>query len=673
MSLGNLAAYGGLLNTENKVEAGNRNMASLERLNNYVDTRRKESMMMQELEAQEYEKIRKEASTLLERDREKVNKKAIDIQLQIKEQIQKFGSRDKFMAAGGVSILKKAATNLLYSDETNMYRDNQKNLERIFQIQAAGKGNLISKRNMRSLVGYRDGNSDKIEFDGLLTEVDIPQDEHFFGEEIPVENILRHKDNWLKIYNNMILEDPTLKGIPPGPELDNLMWAFTKENYGGLGKDKTKLEYEKSLKLMEAQRKAALKSGTDEEKEEAEQLTYFTQASNLMSNAAKYVPMTMDKILMDGKGNEVNYWDELRKSDNNVDLLFGSGQSGKFLDWHRETFIPGTSIAEDVNNISKFFSRDNFKPASAMVLPKEITNDLNKGLFQESYDPATKSVSMKIATDGSFYSTDGRRITKKIIHESATEEAKGFEVGQSFFGFVDGNDNLITQAVDKKGNVDVERNKKRQAKVYNGTEARPQMFTVLKDEDGEVYYYKTDVTSAAQLSALQGIVGPKGNLAPVKKEMTQSQKKLEQNEAFIMSQKANVQKSFNEASAPGSAFDSQSFYQESKKFTTDTGDRNKVIKSFYAALSVYDDKKNPDLNKFSASNLKRKNVVPTMLFSKQVQMFDKLKELAVDTKGTSDETFIDKYAEIVSDENAEDLEFNKEFVSIWKSYYKTLK
>jgi hypothetical protein len=301
MGFGNLAAYSGLLNTENKVEQGYRRMAGLEKLNQYVDGQRKEDMMLQELEANEYESIRKEASTLLERDREKINKKAINLQVQIKDKIKEYGGRKQFYQNGGLGLLKKSKTELLYSDEVGRYRDNQKNLERIFATQAAGKGSLISKRNMKALTDYQNGNGDYIEFDGLKSEVVIPHEWYQFGDKIAPEKIMEHDDNYLKLWNNVLLEQPELKGLT-GQDQYNAIYQYTQENHNGLGSDKTRLEYELSMKKWEAQQEKARTAGTEEEIQE----TYFNQLYSTISRANSHVPFSVNDVLADENGTTKN-------------------------------------------------------------------------------------------------------------------------------------------------------------------------------------------------------------------------------------------------------------------------------------------------------------------------------------------------------------------------------
>ena len=323
MGLGTLSGMTGLASGIDRVDEAQRGLATLQQLDNGIQKDKAESLLMQEMEAKQYEEIQNKASELLEPDRDRIRAKSIHLQSAIRSKIKEYGSRKAFFENGGLSLLSKYKTDLLTSKETTLYKDNKENMTKILAMQEAGKGGMLSKIDLINLQNYQNGKSDVITYSGLKSEVDIPEKAFDYGSVIASEKILHYGNNYMKIYGNFIKDHPKMKGLK-GKDLENQLLLYTKQEHGeSQGLDHFHEEQRAKKELYDQERKA-MNDGTPQE----DQLSYLGLVNEFVNNSDSIIPRDINAII---GGNPTadnplgdNYFDQLAKQNKGVAGILGN-------------------------------------------------------------------------------------------------------------------------------------------------------------------------------------------------------------------------------------------------------------------------------------------------------------------------------------------------------------
>jgi hypothetical protein len=182
---------------------------------------------------------------MLGKDRERINKKIILAQRQVREHLDMTGgSRKNFLAEGGMSVLGNLKNQILESDEAFQYKENSKNLAKILEIKEKGLGHLLAPRDLESAENYeKNPEGGPITYSGMMTEINIPPSANFdYGTEISINNILSYDSNLVKVMGNYKIQHPDAPDLDPqnNPKDYMKIVAFAKKmGYGGTGSNTT--------------------------------------------------------------------------------------------------------------------------------------------------------------------------------------------------------------------------------------------------------------------------------------------------------------------------------------------------------------------------------------------------------------------------------------------------
>lgn len=533
MALGNLAAFGGLASGPDKNARVQRELGTLQQLSNMVEKERQEELMFQEMEANQIEEIQKQAEGMLERDRQKINAKAIQLGSNIKDEIGRYGSRRAFFANGGYAKLREYKNNILNSEEANRYRDNKINLERILKLQEAGKGAFIAKQDLEALKRYENGEDVAITYSGMKSEVDIPEDAFQFGDNIPPGEILRYGNNYAAIYGNWLLENPHLEGLS-GDELNMNLLAYTQANYSGIGKDKTKIQMQMAENRAKAERnanKGLNDDGTPKRQDYATELLNSTQ--NYMKNVIPNGSNLLAKANDDGTGEYLNYYDTLRaEGGGSIEWLLG-GSANNYTEIFKETLSGGLGT---LNMMGKKIGRgvgvnDYYQLASAVKLASGANDKLTKELLKDNMNE-DGTINVVLNTD-SYVKTNGEKLTKADIEDQNTFSiipgaSRGgivtdgkYKAGPAVLAWQDADGNLLTNVTDKDGKIKGDEQRKRHEKwnSRDNNEARQIIVIPLTNEEGEVIYRTIPFSDAASQVAINSAMGPLSDISSVNKQV----------------------------------------------------------------------------------------------------------------------------------------------------------
>jgi hypothetical protein len=258
--------YSALYDTGRKRESQKEELGMLGVMQQQLDKEKLESEQDQ-LKQQAYmEQVSKFSDTLLAPDRDKINRKAKDMAVGIRENIKTFGGNmGKFLENGGHRVMADYKSAITNSEESSQYLDNKKNMDRIVDMQMKGFGHLLNPKDKANLQDYEKNKGGIVTYSGQMSEIEMPPaSEYDYDEEIPTEDILYNKENYAKILGNYLMTYPENQN----PSREDLI-AFTNSQYKGRGSDwQRDLAYRKFQ--QESLDRLAKIAATKKEKEVAE-------------------------------------------------------------------------------------------------------------------------------------------------------------------------------------------------------------------------------------------------------------------------------------------------------------------------------------------------------------------------------------------------------------------
>lgn len=398
------------------------------------------------------------SESLLEGDRKQIQNKARDLQADLKEEIRNAGSYKKFMENGGVRMLAKYQDNVVNSEEAKIYSDNAKNMAHIIKAIDFGKAGLLTTQDLKNLQDYKTNGYGKLSYSGLLSEVDMPDEQAYeLGTQVPAEEILGNKNNYSAILSNFMREHPE-EGVPTGDRLTK----YVEERYNLRGKNTQILQ----LKMQNKQRAAKAKAERDKK-----------------ANKRKHSTWAL--------------------STNDTNNINGAGLDGKAKGFHPnsnydEHYAKASTAGIVTNRKFELYSEtdQDWNPwdTPAMRLKDArihggFDGTWKKALASESYaaDRANENGTYKFnpVSDG-FYGADGSKseIDKSfnltpinVVHASRYTDKNGVS-------------RYVTQFVDGDGNLKEDENAELFAEMSDDVTAFMEPTEVWKDEESGYIYYR---------------------------------------------------------------------------------------------------------------------------------------------------------------------------------------
>lgn len=447
-----------------------------------------------------YDRIRAEADKMLVGDRKKINEKSKSIQQQIRTQIKAFGgSKAKFMANGGLSLIGDYTNGVLDSEEVQTYRNNKTNLEKLLDLKEKGLGHLLVAVDKNSLDEYNKNGYGTITYSGVKNQVDIPPSNLFDrGKKAEATDIFAFEQNQIKIRGNFALDNPHRD---MSKVTDAELIAYTKENYGQIGSYVDPYAHLKG---------GGSGSGTDKTDKPTYDTSYGNSLGNILGPLNRPVSM---KDMNKGVLNAIDYGVNLLgnkpyKKVSQIDQTWG--EKLKFWGDDNNSFIPRGAADLGMSKALELFKVQNGK--ENYLIEKGVIAIDNPGSLDD------------------LYLANGEPITA----EQKEDMQKGnYKVVGSFMGFesklLDGQERLIVDAVDENGKIDKERNNllyKTEGNASEPTGLRA-VYITLEDENGDRYYQKVNTEGSAQIGEINALFAERGDLTQEKQEEQQRKVKMD--------------------------------------------------------------------------------------------------------------------------------------------------
>jgi hypothetical protein len=673
MKLGSIAGLTGLSKSVDYVAQNQREFAQMENVEKGIQADKQASMVAQELESKQYEEISAKAAELLEPDRIKIKNKSLELQRNIRDKIEEYGSRKAFFENGGIALLSQYKSDVLNSPETLSYTDNKKNMESIMKVMADNKGHLLSDMDKQNLDNYNAGIGDgKITYGGMKSEVTIPEKYYNYGQEVPAPVILA--SNRMQIYNNWLMDNPKMNGLT-GPQLEDELLNYTIQNHYGQGTNMMKYQHDLSQQEYDKQAKAVKAAGT---KEEDEIPISYVAASNEVLNQVQSSsdPATISKLMepvnfiqktainnreLSGVMGNINPYVAADTNYNDDNLLGGLWGAVKRTTGMNEKYTPASAIHVKVGNL--------------------------KGVVENLYPGSTSANDIAIPlTNGMIYSPNGNLLPSDVAQSMVKAGAdKGGQFGGLITAYVDDKNNMVTQVrdsngkslgkTDKNGKYQLTQEERDHMAGYSGN-LRHEMFAVITTADGHKYYQRLDANDIKGESDLALAIGDYDNVTTAVKRRQKSSELKAHNE-ISKQYNAKVTKQYAAiASGPNGVFSTPEFKADAKSTRVGDGsDRYKAVKSYYMALSYLTEGNgrnkgtfNPNLM-LSDGYYKKGN--PNN-FTNAVNYHPEIKKALISKSKYSDTDFIKLMGDITAGDNPEDIAANQEVTATWLKFYNLL-
>lgn len=551
----------GLTHQAGKREAARHDLNVLTQLHHMKKEEEREEQAAALAEQQYYENLRSEADKLLSGDRKKINEKAKSIQSEIRKNIKLFGgSRKKFLANGGLSMISDYKNQVLNSEEFQIYKENKINMERILDVKQKNLGHLLTPQDQLALENYERNGHGRITYSGLMNEIEIPDSNLFdYGTEISELDILATGSNKMKLIANYMLEFPNAN--PEELTTPRLLAYINAKGYGGRGSNISRLQYQRNAK--------GSKTATGRKTVDKTKSTISGAFQHIFSNQ-KQVDIN-------------NIKDDSFRLEGYIDATIGDNFTTKW-DIRGEK---NPTILNAIGNVIPGFEGDNgYRLRGARKLPNSLTEKLWRLQNQDNFEYDNGWVrGLTIDGNSGMFNADGEAIQDewKAADYQIVGQAIAWET------IIDGKPTLVMDAVNEENEFDEDRTKTlyRTEDGHANPTAKPVMVQMLKEHDGtyDDYVYQKieygDTISQAQFSELMGDTDDITDMLAENTKKTGIQNQAELTASIEKQAKVNPNIDVNHA-----AFDSDLFEIQSRTYNVNPTNtmRNNLRKAFYLTM-----------------------------------------------------------------------------------------
>lgn len=542
-----------------------------------IDNKRKADEKEDQLARQEQEsyeaKVNEFSATLLAPDRERINEKARMLSKKVRENVQLYGGdMSKFMAGGGGQVMKDYKNSLINSTEAVSYAENKKNMDMIVKAQMDGK--IINPTDLANLNHYNKYKEGPITYTGILNEIDMPNAKAYdFGTKIPAEDILDNESNYMKIYGNYVTTFPNL---PPPTRAE--LTTFVNNQYSKEGEN---------WQRPAAMQKAANAKAKQGKADYSNQFKTSGQIANLTNG--------FDRTMNSSQYKEGQYWNNAANS-----KLLNPLSSEAYTKYHHDYALEekGWNDFGSGNNALGRLLSEEYSVRNARMVYQGSEMQLASAAFgiqdQDRLNFASKEINDWMPDDDS-YTAAGVRVGD-LSDELDKEEYKGTwrvdAVIVGAHGKTNNNGNPTGQMI---MNV-VEGGKPHQEQTDSwdeevmGTDSTIQqdLFIVMANDDGDVFYRKVDMSSAQTVSNISTRMGESDDFSGAVINSAYTEQREKNAKAIVSQISEPVNKFYDRALSDTES--QTSIDSELMNFSPDGNvneKRKNLMTSFYAAFGFY--------------------------------------------------------------------------------------
>lgn len=595
---GRLTGLQGLYEAPNKREAAREELATLKILSDEIKQKKVEEEANQ-LKVQEYQnQVSAFAASLLGPDRDRINEKARMLGNQVKDLIKGYGGdTSKFLENGGHQIMADYRNNLINSPEASIYLENKKNLELITQVQLSGKGALLTRRDIESMMDYQKNGEGKITYSGMMSEIEMPNPNAYeYGQVIPAEDILKHGNNALAIYGNYKLNYPD----SPEPTHQDLI-SFVNANYREVGQSFAKQQMEMQKRQMEMKEAEFALDVQNKQLQGQKTMAEIAALQNKTSGSGttktgttadgkrtEFVPNEVFQLFNETSGATAKNWEGYWKGNAKFEVLKSNMPKWTETGYNYNPREGGSIDFVGVNSFLDNTFSDQYAPRNAYQLFADYNPTIfvkhALGLDETQLDKANRSM-LNVKPQNNWFWADGSNVKDKGVnldYYTGNFEVKGIITAGTIMNQDSGTPSMIMDSYKKNGSIDTEETAKLNS-AYKDSQISPQMMAVVENEEGVKFYvplpnssmYSQKLMNDPELASLQ--------VAETMTDMDVKSARASFDKQYIENLGEQTSNFYTATEMMPDVV--QANYSESRQFSPigDPSFRSKLIKSFYAA------------------------------------------------------------------------------------------
>jgi len=634
-------------------QSGDRDFQAVMALDQYTRQENAEKEQAAIQEQQYYQYINEKADGLLGYDKERIQQRASELQRDIRKKIALYGGdRKKFMQNGGHSQLGQYSNQILSSREFTTFRNNKENLTRIMDAQQKGLGHLVMPKDLDSMQNYKENKGGEITFGGMLSEIEMPDPNNYdLGEDIPINDIITHNQNYMKLIGNYAMANPDL----PMPPDDVDLKAFAiKMGYGAKGSNREALRAARNFAMKKALQTAK------EPKPDKRHIDGLSEMTKVMTAQPKGKRVEDFYDVEGGTYENKNFFREAAKNNKHI-KTFVSDEPWSISAKNFNLDEQGWDYTDEGSVFGRMF-KDKFKLANATKVLEGFEGTVAEAVLNATMDD---NGLLDIEPDQEMYRMDGLQMTGNESLEPGVYKAKYKPVGIATGGLTTngkGQRQLLMNVLNDNDSVDVKMTKDF-VDDLTGNEVKPVMLLALQSEDGNVFYKSINIENPL----LRSKITQHGGEAFLLNDEVEANQRQQQEKAVVQQELAQSEEQYQQAAVviDNVLTSNKSFQAESRDFA-DVNDpslnRSAMMKSFYSVVSNFSDPTSLAEN-FSFSKLFAPELVKEIPDLKKV----KAKFQTFGGEHTEDE-LIDMYlkASNKGEEDPEVIARNTRFGESWK-------
>lgn len=669
----------GLTKNINTTEAAMRDLSVLERMDARIQHDKDREVAAQQQEALMYERVYQMSDQLLEKDRNRINKRLQMSQRLIGDHIRNAGgSKTNFMEQGGVSIINGITNDIMRSPEAVQYQENKKNLAKILEAKEKGLGHLLSPKDIKSLEDYENNpHGGPITYSGIMAEIEIPPSENFdYGSDIPYEKVMSYNSNMVKIMGNFELVHPDKE-----PNMANMV-AFMKEmGYGGTGSNTMKLRLD--AQKAAAYAKSKKNSPTDKDKTPN---SYLNQVNVLKSK----IPGGLNlRTLNEEYGGDIIEY--MRQNDSSIGKLYSNKSS--IMSRQRNLSEKGIDITDFGigSNENPTIFENVFNDKVGLKNSYEILPHNKYQIAERAFEMETSGLKMENGAITNFIPTedmfrmDGVQLTGN--NQLDPDDHKG---NYKVLGVVtalkaksasdDGRYNLLINAYNDDGSLDEKSTQKLDEaygdnkKGIGGSEIKQTEVVALEGPNGDIFYKEIDISQPQIKTLFSNALAEDDDITDTVNQENRSQAEMNLYEAIDKEEKLRLTQTIN--AMDKEVFQEPIFEQEGQKYwgAYSGGQENRypMMKSFYMAMDYINNSyKRTDEFPAGDQNVYAENVkraIDANLFTQMMIHGSIEEDLKNYNQSNGEDKMISKWLNNVNDgydENSSTAKRNEEIAKKW--------
>ena len=358
-------------------------------------------------------------------------------------------------------------------------------------------------KKIQSLKAYEQNKGGKITYNGVMSDIEMPDPNNYdIGKDIPLRDILGHKQNYLRILGNYKMQHPD----DENPDEFELLAFMDAQGYGQKGSNREMQRLKQKLAL--AKTKATKEPKANPDKRQIDVLTATKKTMSLLPSDSRVNDFYDTK---DETYSPINKFSQMASESSYIrdisrqgkweqdSIKYNLDEEGMF-DWTNDgtktNFMDTSAGARKLYN-DTFGSR--YRLANAIEMLPAFKNEIVSSYMGAEVNNG--SIEFNPANDSDIFRMDGYETRGDEKLDAETYAGKYKIEGIVTAGLTSdnkGNGQLLMEITDDKGNIKTDEMKDYVQGLNNGNVAPVLVAALRNEESGIMFYKKIEMDQATQ-------------------------------------------------------------------------------------------------------------------------------------------------------------------------------